>query len=491
MDTEQRTQQQIARLTLAADLAFVRAALALVREACAGLGLHRDDISPLERAIEEVCVNVIHYAFEPGQRATFDIALQRQPGQLVIAVEDQGLPFDFTRLEDGTSSALTSPALHAAADAVHFSSLGRRGNRVEIVKRLPYPHIEASIDPAQRAPADAPPPPLDIPITIRVMTPDDAIAVARCTYHCYGYTIPDEYLYYPDRLRQMLDGGLLEICVAVTGEGEIVGFLTVELDHAGAALANLGEAMVDPRFRGHGLFEKMKTFAKQRAAAKGLLGLSSESVTVHPYSQKGCIALGASETGVQLGDEVPAVDFKQIGGGVSKKRTATVLYYLRTGQEPPRVIYAPSRHQAMIGRIYEHGGFRRTLQTAPVVGAPTLAPGAQLKVQVFPEWSEASLLVTRYGSDLAELVRFRLRELCLSRIDWIGLDLPLGDPGAQSLCASLEGLGFFFAGVIPELADGDVLRLQYLNEVDADVESAQIASDFGKELFAYVVRAMG
>jgi len=66
MDTEQRTQQQIARLTLAADLAFVRAALALVREASAGLGLHQDDISPLERAIEEVCVNVIQYAFEPG-----------------------------------------------------------------------------------------------------------------------------------------------------------------------------------------------------------------------------------------------------------------------------------------------------------------------------------------------------------------------------------------------------------------------------------------
>ena len=37
----------------------------------------------------------------------------------------------------------------------------------------------------------------------------------------------------------------------------------------------------------------------------------------------------------------------------------------------------------------------------------------------------------------------------------------------------------------------DVLRLQYLNEIEVDVASAQIASDFGKELFAYVVRAMG
>jgi hypothetical protein len=41
-----------------------------------------------------------------------------------------------------------------------------------------------------------------------------------------------------------------------------------------------------------------------------------------------------------------------------------------------------------------------------------------------------------------------------------------------------------------ELADDDVLRLRYLNEVEADVESAQLASEFGRELFTYVVRAM-
>jgi hypothetical protein len=53
---------------------------------------------------------------------------------------------------------------------------------------------------------------------------------------------------------------------------------------------------------------------------------------------------------------------------------------------------------------------------------------------------------------------------------------------------ALEALGFFFAGIIPELAGGDVLRLQYLNDVDPDLEP-QIASDFGRELFHYVVAA--
>src|SRR5262249_18555931 len=68
---------------------------------------------------------------------------------------------------------------------------------------------------------------------------------------------------------------------------------------------------------------------------------------------------------------------------------------------------------------------------------------------------------------------------------------PLGHPSAQTLCPQLEALGFFFAGIIPELVGEDVLRLQYLNEVETDLASVQLASDFARELFEYVTQAMG
>ena len=278
--------------------------------------------------------------------------------------------------------------------------------------------------------------------------------------------------------------------VGATPDGEIVSCLTCEVAHPGAAVGYLGEGLVDPRFRHHGLLEEMLRFMQRRATERGMLGLYGEAVTVHPYSQKSNIALGFSEVGVQLADEAPTVVFKQIAEAPSTKRTATMLYFLRMNEGPRRAVYAPPHHRAMIERIYAHGGFRRDLPDAVEPAASTAASAAQVTVDVFPEWSEAALRVTAYGADLPELVRFRLRELCLRRIDWICLDLPLSHPGARQFCARLEALGFFFAGVIPDLAEDDVLRLQYLNEVEADVESAQIASDFGKELFAYVVAAM-
>src|SRR5258707_12002307 len=155
------------------------------------------------------------------------------------------------------------------------------------------------------------------------------------------------------------------------------------------------------------------------------------------------------------------------------------------------MVYSPLHAGPVAAGTTGEGGLDRKVgsdRDAPA--SPPLPQAAQVRVDVFPGWSEAALRVTAYGRDLPDLVRLRLRELCLRRIDWISLDLPLSHPGARDLCAPLEALGFFFAGVIPELADDDVLRLQYLNDVDADVESAQIASDFGKELFAYVVGAM-
>src|SRR5262249_60940237 len=192
----------------------------------------------------------------------------------------------------------------------------------------------------------------------------------------------------------------------------------------------LGEGMVDPRFRGHRLLETMIRFEESRAAAAGMLGLYGEAVTVHPFSQKSNLALGFVETGIQLADEAPSVNFKQIESAPEGTRTATVLTFLKTRPAPLRSVYLPTRHQAMIQRIYEHGRFERRLETA-AASAP--AHAAQRTHATFPKWSEASLRVAAYGADLVDLVRLRLHELRLRRIDWIGLDLPLPHPAAPSL----------------------------------------------------------
>src|SRR3712207_9063322 len=91
---------------------------------------------------------------------------------------------------------------------------------------------------------------------------------------------------------------------------------------------------------------------------------------------------------------------------------------------------------------------------------------------------QAFLRVKEPGADLQDVVGVRLRELCLHRVDCIYVDLPLSHPAVQSAGARLDELGFFFGGIIPELRDGDVLRLQYLNEVD--VRPDDVRTEIGR-----------
>ena len=49
------------------------------------------------------------------------------------------------------------------------------------------------------------------------------------------------------------------------------------------------------------------------------------------------------------------------------------------------------------------------------------------------------------------------------------------------------GLGFFFGGLIPELRAGDVLRLQYLNNVELDPGALVLYSDTAKQLLRTIL----
>src|SRR5213592_4153871 len=103
MDVESAAERQIARINVAAERDYLRAVLAFLREATGGLGLGTPEVSGLECAVER--------GFGPGDRASFDVALLRRPGHLVVVVEDQGLPFDFMTLEAGSGAGLAGASL--------------------------------------------------------------------------------------------------------------------------------------------------------------------------------------------------------------------------------------------------------------------------------------------------------------------------------------------------------------------------------------------
>jgi hypothetical protein len=351
---------------------------------------------------------------------------------------------------------------------------------VELVKHLPHADVREHLsEDEHREVLEAPAAPEEVPLEIRPMRPEESVELSRCVYRSYGYSYDADYIYYPDRIRELQEKGLMRSCVAVTPTGEFVGHLAVTMESPDSPVGEAGQAVVDPRFRGHHLFPKMKAFMAERASRDGMYGLYSEATAVHPYSQRGNLELGARETGFLLGYIPASVSYKQIGEDREGRRGSVALFYLRTNPEPERAIYPPAMYREAVQLIVEHNGLHRTDGNVSDAKMPT---SSRMSVDVRRDHNLAILRVEEPGADLQELVRVRLRELCLHRVDCIYVDLPLSHPAAQSAGARLDELGFFFGGVVPELLNGDVLRLQYLNEVDIKPDDVHTGSDFGQEL---------
>ena len=109
-------EQQVARVTISAKLEFLPAVSNFLREISSKLGLTGSDIEQLELVVEEACVNVIEHAFDPGEQGVLDVVILRKPGQVVVAVEDQGLPFDFRKFDVEQESGLGVILMKAFAD---------------------------------------------------------------------------------------------------------------------------------------------------------------------------------------------------------------------------------------------------------------------------------------------------------------------------------------------------------------------------------------
>ena len=480
-------EEQIARVTVRADAGFLTPLLSFVGQAAEQLGLGGKEAGHLKRAVETVCRNVIENAFGPDDDGRYDVHVLRRPGKLVLAVEDQGLPFDYTPLQDAGDQNLAQVLHRSFADEVRFVNLGRRGNRVELVKHLPHTDVREHLpEDEHHATLDAPAASEDVPIEIRMMLPEESFELSRCVYRSYGYSYDWDYIYYPERIRELQEKGLMRSCVAVTPEGEFVGHLAITVERPGSPAGESGQAVVDPRFRGHHLFPRMKTFMAEWAADAGMYGLYSEATAVHPYSQKGNLHLGARETGFLLGYIPASVSYKQIGEEREGRRGSVALFYMRVRDEPEREIYPPVPYVEAVSRVVEHNGLRRTIGQVP---DPRLQPSL-MSVDVHQDHNLAFLRVDEPGADMEELVRSHLRDLSLHRVDCIYVDLPLSHPATARAAEGLENLGVFFGGIIPEAhpAGGDVLRLQYLNNVEIQASDVSTASDFGAELLGLIFR---
>jgi len=476
-------QNPVASLNIVPDERYLEAIVDLVSDLADANGISKIDTRHLDKILIEIFRNIVKYGFQNDTSKTIEISIFKRLNTFVISLEDKGLPFEYENLELGEDKRFKSYLSKGYADEVNFYCLGTLGNRTEIVKKLPAADIRDEMDISEHndhLKLDQVDPGTEI--KIESFRHDKVHELVRLVYKCYGYTYANEFMYYPQEIDARLHSKIMTSCGAYNSNDELVGHLALIYSKPGARVGESGEAVVDPRYRGHHIFPRMKTYMTEHASSNGVIGVYGEAVTVHPYSQKGSLELGSSETGFLLGYSPGTVSFQNISEDEKPRRQSIALMFTPILESKRNTIYVPEVYKDIIENIYQNIGYERDFIIENQESDYKITDPGHISVSIRSDHNQGILTVSKFGNNTLNEIRFHLKQLCLQRIDCIYVDLPLNQSGSGYKATKLRELGFFFGYVIPEYSDSDVLRLQYLNNVDISRDDIKTASEFGEKL---------
>ena len=487
-------------LTIPNDHAYRSLVAKYVVEVAKKIGFRESEVSKIEAGVNQAVGNVIDHSFAPEETAPIDVRCERIPVGLKVSIRDKGLPFDGKLLEiAGREEMLQEESgslsewfqVKDLVDEVAFNNLGREGKETVLIKHLQGRSITDYVQACELEPFDLPVPGKPEPgpdqeCLVRVMAEEDAVEVSKCVYKAYGYTYGLEHVYYPERLVELNKSGRIISAVAVTPDNLIIGHCALSLRGEGARIAEMGQAVVKPEFRGLGCFSKLSRLLMDIAKSRDLMGIYGQAVSNHTYSQHVGHSLGMRDCGIILGYLPQSVTFKGITEHLSTR--VSVIIHFRYLDKPVDVeVYAPLHHEEVIAKTYDHLGISPVVKKPSGLNPARLAGDPVVKTGFMRAFNSAVIDVERYGKDVVKLVKAQLKELRLKKIEIINLRLNLCDPFTAILSQEFEAMGFFYSSVLPgAMPEGDALILQYLNNVSIDYSQIMTESPFAEELLAYV-----
>ena len=445
----------------------------------------------IQLAIEELLSAILRLSFDggAGEEDGISVRCEISPPFFRVLVVDNGLPFDLSLVppydpaspEDADVMA-ASLSLHLAKHCVErygIVNAGRDGLRFEMSWFLPGDPVgETDVPPAP--PGAAAPEPVD---DVRALGEESAIQIARLVHRGYGHSYVYGDVYYPDRIRAHFRSGMLKSWGATTPSGRLVGHLALAKESPESRALEWGIAVVDPRWRGMGLMERMLQAAMDQASRCPEPILCAHAVTAHPYTQKTCLKFGFRPVALLLGYAPATLRFRGIDQSPGR-RESTFLAARCTHPLPPQFLHLPSRHAAAILRLLE------TIGAAPAASNHGPADDAPALGGIQTEFSSLSahcigagkIQVSKVGEDVDPMLRRELRRLCRDRVDVVYLTLDLADPGVGKAVLAAERLGFFFAGLAPMLGPPCGLTLQYLHNFDVDFDALHAQGEIAEWL---------
>lgn len=298
----------------------------------------------------------------------------------------------------------------------------------------------------------------------------------------YKYNYVKNDLYDPDYLSAIIMRGEQISLVAVDSSDHVVGHLALMYHSDRSEHVEIGQAVVSPQHQGQGILNRL--------IEAGILACSeitpetamyAVSVTHHDHSQRSIAKFHFTETGILRG-LVPSklVDERQIGANLD-----VLIHYKAANEHGNYECYIAENYVEIAKYIFKNSGIRRKF----ITDTSKLKKTADSIYSLMDRKSYNSVEI--YFKEICEeskyFIEMACHLACTAGRSFLYLYLPLATANTSSMIEILNGLGFFFAGILPGTKLGDTLILQK-NLSGTPSHSPKIFGEAGEYINQFIER---
>ncbi len=457
-----------------------------VKESALLYKLEDSVLSKLPLIAEEAFSYILKTSFDDEEKSSVKVAVGSDKFYFRVSFFDLGLPVDESittqykplNIDKISTDGIELFFLKKFVDELQWVNHGGQGKELRLLFYIPYSDItsikehKTEVDKRKIDPDD---------LEVRPMRSEDAVEISRTIYRTYGYTYPNEDLYYPEKIIELNRSGNLISVVSVDKKTKkVVGHYALECPNL-ISIAEIGQAVVSPSYRGFDLMARMRAVLEKKARELKLEGIVAQPVTSHLFSQKVNIKNGLSVCGIAFGLVPKELSFKKIKSEKLTQRETCMLYFQALCYRK-RVLSIPFPHKEVIKRIYSRLGFTYTLLTNAM---PTT--DGNIKTKYYSSWGYGVITVVDLGAKNIQDIKNALNHLRFEMsADVIFLYISLERAVIDRLVEDVQKIGFFFCGVVPSFLEGeDALRFEYLN-TKISLDNIEIEGEDAKELVRYI-----
>ncbi|EQB34396.1 hypothetical protein M947_10975 [Sulfurimonas hongkongensis] len=460
------------------------------------VGLNKKERQKISYALEESLQNSISFDFEYGSEEDIEVEITHIASGLKVTISDNGIPknpfkkidqslddmvkdvsFESLAKVDGDDiSALSDFVIHRLLDKYSYINKGKDGRSIEMTIYASNKRIQEESEPELITKED------NFKL-IRVPIGGDITGISRLFYKTYGYSYPNDMVYYPDRLVKKIEENSLISKVAISQQNRVIGHIALMQPFDGAKISEWGMAISDPVFRGQGIMSELISKIMSKAKNSSYHGIFSHSVTNHEFTQKICVKYGFSDVALLVGYAGSDVSFKNITNNLTQ-RESTIISYNALKKESAVELFMPKKHEGMIKKLYNGIG-TKAIQKSPNKWAKT-AVKTELTDTIISALNIAEIVIKSIASDALELVKYLTKKFSIAKIDIIYLYLDLEDENSLDLIEKLEDMGYLFSGIFPYYHHDNALIFQFINNIKFDYSLIHSYTPLAKELRDYV-----